>query len=291
MDAPTRYPYLHIDVPEADREEASELLWSLGAQGIEERDAGTLQPSRSGEMLTLLVSFADDEAATDAATRLGDRWPARLEHVEGDAWRHAWKRFFKPSRIGRHLVVKPSWETYDARPDDLVLTVDPGMAFGTGTHATTRLVLAELEARVAGGETVLDVGCGSGILAIAALKLGAAEAVAIDIDPDSVTASRENAELNRIVAPLDVSTTPVERVEGRYDIVIANIQANVLQALAEPLIQRVAPGGLLLLSGVLAGQAEAVRSAFAELQHLATPVEGEWVAIVLRSDEKSHASS
>lgn len=280
----TRYPYVHVDVSEEAAEVVAMQLWELGAQGVEERDASTLLgPEMAGAGVTLVASFADDDSAERAARELGGG--ARVVHVVGDDWREAYKRYFKVSRVGQRLVVRPSWEPYEPAADDVVLTVDPGMAFGTGTHESTRLLLGVLDGLVHGGERVLDVGCGTGILAIAALRLGAAHADCIDVDPDAVAVTLENAEHNGVRPGVAASTTPVEEVEGSYPLVLANIQADVLIPLCEALVARVAPGGHLLLSGILTPQVDAVRAAFSALICEAVPEEGEWSAVVLRRPE------
>ncbi|HEX4355329.1 MAG TPA: 50S ribosomal protein L11 methyltransferase, partial [Polyangiales bacterium] len=139
-----RYPYVHLDVPEDDRELVSSELFELGALGIEERDASTLLSAAVGTT-TLVASFADEDGARFAQTELSRRG-ARLEYVVGDAWRDGWRAYFKPLRIGERLVVRPSWEAYEAQPNDVVITLDPGQAFGTGTHESTQLILAALPA-------------------------------------------------------------------------------------------------------------------------------------------------
>jgi ribosomal protein L11 methyltransferase len=274
-----RYPYLHVDVDPEAVEEVSYLLWELGAQGVEERDQTTLNKSAGG--VTLVASFADDAAAESARQGLLPL-PARIEHVVGDAWRDAYKQYFKVTRLGPRLVIRPSWEPCVAEPTDVVVTVDPGRAFGTGTHESTRLLMAALDARVRGGERVLDVGCGTGILAICALKLGARDALCIDVDPDAVAVTRENAELNQVAERVRADTTPVEEVPDSYPLVLANIQASVLVPLAAPIAARVAPEGLLLLSGILVGQETEVLAAYPGFALEASPVEGEWIALILK---------
>lgn len=276
-----RYPYVHVDVPLAEVDRVSSALFDAGAQGIEERDATTLDKAR-GAGATLVASFDDDKTAKRVAKLFGKRFEARVEYVVGDAWRDAWRAYFKPTRLGKRLVIRPSWEEVEAKKRDVVLTLDPGRAFGSGTHASTRLVLAELDKRVRGEEAVLDVGCGSGILAVAALLLGSSRAVAIDVDADAVEVTRENAALNRVASRVRASTTPLEKVRGTYDLVLANIEAPVHLVLAESLVKRVAPGGILILSGILIGQEEAVLDAYAPLKCVARPTEGEWIALVLK---------
>jgi ribosomal protein L11 methyltransferase len=160
----------------------------------------------------------------------------------------------------------PSWERYTPAPDDVVIDLDPGMAFGTGTHASTQLVLEELQALADAGThppRILDVGCGSGILAIAALKRWpGAQCVAIDIDPLAVDATRENAAVNEVSPRIDVSATPVEDVAEAFPLVLANIQAHVLRLLKPALVARLARGGTLILSGLLTPQAAPLADEF-----------------------------
>lgn len=183
-------------------------------------------------------------------------------------WRDAWKRYFHVIRLTRQIVVVPSWETYTPADDDIVIHLDPGQAFGTGAHATTRLLLLELQALHDAGARVqrlLDLGTGSGILAIAAAHLWPESmGLAVDIDPLAVDAAADNARDNGVAARIACSDTPLEDIEGTFDLVLANIQANVIGALAEPLVARVAPGGYLLLSGLLSHQVEPVAARVAE---------------------------
>jgi ribosomal protein L11 methyltransferase len=284
-----RYPYVHIAVAAEEVEEVSYLLWELGAQGVEERDASTLL--KPGSMVVaqaqpvdvlLVASFADDATAASAIAELAPR-DARLEHVVGDEWLDAYKKYFKVTPLGARLVIRPSWEPYTPAAHEVVVTVDPGRAFGTGTHESTRLLMQVLDRRVRGGEQVLDVGCGTGILAICALALGAERALCVDVDPDAVEVTRENAELNQVSERVRAATTPIEEVEGRYPLVLANIQASVLVPLAEPIAARVAPGGLLMLSGILVGQESDVVAAYAAFTLEESPQEGEWIALVLKA--------
>jgi ribosomal protein L11 methyltransferase len=284
-----RYPYVHVAVAAEEVEEVSYLLWELGAQGVEERDASTLlkpgtpEPGApTSDAVLLVASFADDAAAQTAIEGLAPR-DARLTHVVGDEWLDAYKKYFKVTPLGERLVIRPSWEPYTPAAHEVVVTVDPGRAFGTGTHESTRLLMQALDRRVRGGEQVLDVGCGTGILAICALALGAEAALCVDVDPDAVEVTRENAELNQVRERVRAATTPIEQVEGRYPIVLANIQANVLVPLAEPIAARVAPGGLLLLSGILIGQENDVLAAYPGFSLEDSPKEGEWIALILRA--------
>ncbi len=281
MSAEARYPYLHVDVSNEEVEEVSYLLWELGAQGVEERDQTTLNRGTHEQGVTLVASFAEEGEAQDAARELYPR-EATVAFVVGDGWRDAYKAYFKVTHLGERLVIRPSWEPYTPSPTEVVVTVDPGRAFGTGTHESTRLVMKELDGRVRGGERVLDVGCGTGILAICALKLGAAAAVCLDVDPDAVAVCQENADLNGVRDRVQAATTAVEDVPGSYPIVLANIQATVLIPLATAIAGRVAESGLLVLSGILVGQEGDVLAAYPGFETLATPREGEWIALTLK---------
>lgn len=273
-----RYPCVHVPVSTDDVELASSILWDSGATGIEERDATTLDKS-SGADVTLVAHFDAEDDANEAVEALAEHWSARVEHIEGDAWKERWKEFWKPTRIGERFVVRPSWEPFEAGPRDVVITLDPGQAFGTGTHESTRLVLMELEGRVHGGERVLDVGCGSGILAIGALLLGADSAIATDIDPIAVDVTAENADVNRVADRVEASTRPVEEVEGTYPLVLANIQNAILVPMASALMAKVAPGGALILSGLLAPEEDEIREAFGELAFVGKRQDKDWIAL------------
>jgi len=280
MSAEPRYPFVHLEVAAADAELATDRFWELGAQGVEERDETTMNGS-SGPGRTLLVaSFADEALAERVATEIG----GQVEVIVGDDWRDAWKEHFQITPIGERLLLRPSWRDVPADAGErVVLTIDPGGAFGSGLHESTRLVLRVVEETVEGGESVLDVGCGSGILAIAALLLGAEGARCIDIEDSAVPTTTENAENNGVGDRVHASTDPLEAIEGRFDLVLANIQAPILIAMASQLVERMAEGGVLVLSGILEERAEEVREAFVAHGLDATiSADGEWRAITLR---------
>lgn len=284
--AAPRYPFVHVDVPAADAELVSLWLWELGAQGVEERDQSTFDRPNVDALTTLVGAFATEQAAAEAAEALSAEHPARVEFVVGDDWRDGWRAHFKPLRVGPRVVIRPSWEPYDAAPGDVVVTLDPGGAFGTGTHESTQLVLQQLQAHapeLSAADAVLDVGCGSGILSVAALLLGAPRVVAIDTDSAAVEATAENAEVNAVGPRLQVSDTPLSDIDGRFPFVVANIEAHVLIPIAEPLAARVAPGGLLVLSGVLSFQADDVLAAYPTMRCVDRAEAGDWVALTLRA--------
>jgi ribosomal protein L11 methyltransferase len=286
-----RYPQLSVDVPEDDAEEAAALLFELGAEGVEQRDATTLAASGTPGKATLVASFVTRALAEDASARIDSTWSPRLSDLVGDAWRDEWKKYFVPFRLTERVTIRPPWEPYTpTQLGEVVLDLEPGRAFGTGLHPTTALVARAIEAL--SGEifaphkqpvSMLDVGTGSGILALVALVLGASVARAIDVDPDAVALAAENAERNGLQGRLSVDATRVESVRETFPLVVANIEAAVLIALAEPLAQRVAPGGVLILSGILIERAADVRRAFATFDLASSPSEGEWAALVLRA--------
>jgi ribosomal protein L11 methyltransferase len=283
-----RYPHLAVDVTPDEADEAGALLFELGAEGVEERDATTLVRGAPGKV-TLVGSFEDEGVARSAIAELPAAWSPRLEQVVGDAWRDEWKKHFEPFRICHGIVVRPPWRTYAAAPGEQVIELEPGRAFGTGLHETTRLVAEILASRGAAGSSVLDVGCGSGILSFVALALGAETVRAIDVDPDAVAVTQENAHRNGLSSHVQADETPVGALRERYDAVLANIEAKTLIELAPSLVDRVAPGGLLVLSGILSssaapGQVEDVKRAFAAVGLHAVERQGvremgEWAAI------------
>src|SRR5437868_7305868 len=189
---------------------------------------------------------------------LGEHFVGDLQTriVNEEDWANAWKDYFHVTHIGQRLVIRPSWRTYVPRDDEVVLELDPGMAFGTGLHPTTRLCLEQVERRTKAGMRVLDVGTGSGILAIAAAKLGAAHVYAIDNSSVAVESATANAAMNdlrdRIQVVLGIlDETEAARMAGQYDLVVANIIAHIIGSIAPQLAQVLAPHGLLIVSGII----------------------------------------
>lgn len=237
-----------------------------------------------------------DQAAAEVAEALGHLQAfglrpigeLRTRLVHDADWAETWKAYFPVMRVARRLVIRPTWREHAAAADDVVLALDPGMAFGTGLHPTTRLCLAALEPLARDGRLdgarVLDVGCGSGILAIAALKLGAAEALGLDTDPIAIEATTENAARNDLSGRLTAREGSLPSGEGPFDIVVANLIAGVLVPLAPLLRDELQPGGTLLASGIFVDRETEVVDA---LQAAALVVEdrtseGDWVAVRVR---------
>jgi ribosomal protein L11 methyltransferase len=222
-----------------------------------------------------------------------------VRRIAEEDWANAWKAFFPVLHVGDRTVVVPPWRRY-RRPtggtgaDEIIVRLDPGLAFGTGTHPTTRLCLQAVEALITSGQRVLDVGTGSGILAIAAARLGA-DVVALDVDPLAVTAARANVRRNRVARRVRVSEgspdalfstaegEPSTKSAASFDVILANITARVNAALAPFLAPRLAPAGRLVASGILAESAELVVAAYAQLglEVAARAQEGDWVALTL----------
>lgn len=199
-------------------------------------------------------------------------------------WANAWKEHFHVHRVGARTVIRPPWREYVARPGDVVLDLDPGMAFGTGLHPSTQLCLIALEERLRPGMRVLDVGSGSGILTIAAAKLGAASVDALDVEEVAVRATRDNVARNQLATPIRVALGTVERTPeftGRYELVVANIIARIISELAPALVAALAPGGRLITSGIIVDRADEVHDALAAagLTTIERHRMGDWVCV------------
>lgn len=185
--------------------------------------------------------------------------------VKEEDWANAWKVHFQVHRIGERVVIRPPWQDYEPQGDEVVVELDPGMAFGTGLHPSTKLSILGVEQVVSEGDRILDVGTGSGILAIAALKLGASQADTVDVETVAVRAAGENAERNGVSDRLNVafgSVGPGEPFGGEYDVVLANIIARILIDLAEHLVKAMRPGGTIVLAGVIDSRERDVVDAF-----------------------------
>jgi ribosomal protein L11 methyltransferase len=264
-----RYWLVAIDVGPDDVEAVSMRMFDAGALGIEERDGPV--------HVTLVASYPDEKTARAASKALARG--ARVEQLEGDAWLDAWKEHFRPFRLCQGVWVRPPWEEHHPKRGEKVLVMEPGRAFGTGLHETTRLVaeaIRMLERTLPRGR-VLDVGTGSGILALVALAFGAREAMGIDTDADAIEVAKENAARNAMSDRATFSTTALARVRGQFEVVLSNIEADVLVDLEKALRQHLAFGGRMVLSGILDTREADVRAAFGK------PLEraqlGEWVAL------------
>lgn len=301
---------LEVKTPNNKAETLGTRLIEAGALGIEERPIPTEEheepasskhyiepqnewvqekiPTIKGD-LCLLVAYFDEEYQQDLVDPvlegLGFEGPYHWVKHRDDGWSTRWKEFFRPIEIGQNLVICPTWETYEPTEEQQILWIEPGMAFGTGQHATTRSCLVLIERYLNDTKKLFDVGCGSGILSLAALLLGVEEVVGIDIDADVIPIAEENAEKNGLLAKCDFSARAIEDVKEQYPFVVANIQAHILTPMAEELRRVVEPGGLLLLSGILDTQIDEIRETFEalELQSVETVHDEEWCSILLRA--------
>ena len=290
-----------IEIAREHAEALSEALMDVGALSVsvEDADEGTdaerplfgepgMEPTEAAwdhSRVVALTDEADDQAVIVAAAAgqvgLPNLPKFTTRKVENQDWVRLTQSQFAPIHIGKNIWVVPSWhEAPD--PDALILELDPGLAFGTGSHPTTRLCMEWLEAHPAPGKTVLDYGCGSGILAMVAKKVGAGEVVGVDIDPQAIESAADNAQRNHceIEYFLPDPFAQSAHAEQKFDIVVANILSSPLKLMAPMLSGRVAPGGALILSGVLARQAEEVAAAYAPFIKLGVWAEQDgWVAL------------
>lgn len=229
-------------------------------------------------------------AGLDAA-RIGfDAGPltVAVENVREEDWAENWKQYYKPFRVGERLVVKPVWEAFALRPDDLLIEIDPGMAFGNGTHETTAMCMALLERVLSSGDAVLDVGTGSGILAIAAARLGAQSVLAVDIDPVAVRVAQENIDRNGVGKTVTAQVGDLlAGVSLVADVVVANIIADVVIRLAGAVRTHLKPGGTFVCSGIIREREADVVQALVDAGFTVaeTVREGEWVAIAAKGHE------
>lgn len=267
-----------VTAPAAEAEVASDALWALGVVAVEER------PSADGQV-ELRTSLGDDAAfVRESLTGLAWRW--RFEEVD-DRVVDTWRAHAEPTWIAPDLVIRPAWQpSAEVAGDDVVVVdIDPGATFGMGDHPTTVLTARAMRAVLQRGCSVLDVGCGSGVLAIVACRLGADRAVGIDISPAAVPTTRANAERNGVATQIEVSTTPLAELDGEFDVVVANILAPALIELAADLCRVVATGGALVVSGILASRHDHVVAALAPLRVVRRDDLDGWTALTLRAGE------
>jgi len=266
--------------------------------GVELRDAGTLLSTAPGRTAVIalckpedrefVLASADEALATARESGLPvDPVTVRERQADESEWRDVWKQFFRATRVGRRFTVRPSWDPGPAPAGEFIIDLDPGRAFGTGAHPSTRLAIALAEKVREATPTIarfLDLGCGSGILSIVAERLWPeAAGLAIDNDPEATECSQENLERNRVKSVALVTGT-LEQAEAPFDVILANIQADVLCALAKDMAAKLAPTGRVILSGILCDQSDEVLSAYAHAGFgLDTQQdEGEWTGLLLR---------
>lgn len=294
-----RWLELSVKSPQEFVEPLSQIFYRYGHGGVVVESEGGFSPDEGESAspdawVTLKTYLPMNSTARERKARidLGVRLVAHVSPIsplmerelDEQEWQDSWKEHFDVLHVGRRLVVCPTWKEYQATAADIVLNLDPGMAFGTGHHPTTRACLEMLEEQVKPGTKVLDVGCGSGILSIAAAKLGASGVVGLEIDPVSVRVARSTVRLNGVGHGVRIvrGTLPHPDVTARgYSLVVANISARVVSELAGDIVKAVADGGTLIVSGVIAGNRagveEALDSEGARIDR--TAVDGDWVTM------------
>jgi ribosomal protein L11 methyltransferase len=274
---------LRIETDDARAEEVAAEALAAGATGAEVKDHDTGAPA--GRAI-VQAYFTRRETADEARGELG----GEIGELADADWAQDWKQHHRPVAVSPRLWVTPSWLAGGAPPGAVEVMIDPQMAFGTGSHETTFLCLqaldaflAERGARGAAAPAVLDVGTGSGVLSIAAVRLGAARAVGIDNDPVAVRTARKNAELNGVAERCTFTSDGPVRVQGTFDLVIANIFTNTLDELSGAIAGKVAKGGTLHLSGILVHQTEEVRRAYEArgMRQVAVVTRDEWVLLAM----------
>jgi len=301
----TRWLEIRLSVSDSAVDLVSQILADLGSVGIiagEQKLDTFIAPDPdlfcNAPGLRAFFPFPDDPAAFRDTLRQelkvletflpGFELPDLEFHdLQNADWAHDWRQHFPPLRVGQRLVVCPSWVEWPKEPGQIVLTLDPGQAFGTGTHATTGLCLeliAELCDSPQPPNTALDVGTGSAILAMASVALGVESVVACDIDLEACRVAIENVRHNGLQAQIEVTDCPIEEIPGQFDLLLANILAAENIRLAQPFIDHLNPNGMLLLSGILAEQQHQVHEAYAALPVDLVEVRhrDEWICMVYR---------
>lgn len=313
-----------IHTTEVATEMISNLIHELGAGGVAIEESGTLNKERDTtygklydkplndipEGRAVIQGYFDETMDMEVVMAELQERVVELEQfdidtgnptyslklVDDEEWATAWKQYFKPIRVTDRLTIKPTWEEYAATENEIIIELDPGMAFGTGTHATTTLCLQMLEKHMQGGEDVIDVGTGSGVLAIAAAKLGARQVLAVDLDPVAIHSANENTAQNQLEAQINVKLSDLLGVlkesESGGDlnvhipvqIVVANILAEIILLFVQDVYDVLQPGGIYIASGIITSKEQLVEQAFvdANFEIIEKSYDGDWVAIVAR---------
>lgn len=295
---------MNIGINDAMIDDPDEILAMIASPGPSEWYDESQIPDLSMIEPAVTVFFADDEegrsksndvrkAIEELAKSVAEgRYGAEADlgelsvsaKVEDDVlWRDKWKEYFKPTKLSNNIVVKPTWCEYEPNEEDIVIEIDPGMAFGTGTHETTMLCIRMIEKYMHGGYKVLDVGSGSGILSIAAVKLGASDVLGIDIDEDAVRVSNENYELNKVSDRAKAIVGDLTAgVDYKANIVVANLLADIVMRLSKDAKRHLGEKGIFITSGILTEKSEAVEKCMIEcgFEIVEKAILGEWCSIV-----------
>ena len=293
-------------------EAVTDILYGLGAQGVAIDEPVDVERLREDELYwdyidekllendteetKIMAYFSEEETnlpekiavikekirnLTEFGLSIGSG-TVELSNVNQEDWESAWKQYFKPVHVTDRIVVKPEWEEYSPQEGEIVIEIDPGMAFGTGTHETTSMCINQIEKNLKSGDTVIDIGCGSGILSMAAVLLGAEKATGVDLDPVAVRVALENVELNNLQDKIEIlhgNLTDV--IREKADIVVANIMADIILILLEDVREFIKDDGLFISSGIIQEKRAAVEARLLEKNFSIVEVEtkGEWCAI------------
>ncbi len=308
---------LSIEISSNDVEKASNIMTMISSGGLYIEDYSDMEEvlptvgyydyidqsllDKDKTKATIHCYLGEDISLLEITTYISERFSKQgISYNISDKtvfekdWQDSWKKYFKPKRVGKRLVVRPSWEQYQKQQGDLVVTIDPEMAFGTGEHETTMLCMMLLEDRVSSGETVLDMGCGSGILSVACLLLGAKKAVAVDLDPNAVKVSEKNRKVNGFdekdmtvyCGNASTDSELEQKLSTGYDIVVANIVSDVIKMQSDMYFEKLKKGGYLIASGIIDTRSDEVidavqKSGFTIIEQKL--LKG-WVALVAQKD-------
>ena len=306
---------IRIKTTEEAYDAISEMLISIGSGGVAIEDPNEVKReiekpntldyaddeflNSLGEDITVKAYFPKDRNIKELVELVKEKLAfisnfldigeGHVDYTEMDEhdWANEWKKYYKPDHITDNIVIKPTWEQYDRKADEIVIELDPGMAFGTGTHETTRMCARLLSKYVAAGDRVIDVGCGTGILSIIAAKLGAEHVTAVDIDSVAVKVAKENCSINHADDVIDVFAgvlTDIDIRGERADIIAANIIANVIIDIAEAVPRYIKKDGYFITSGIIRERKQEVINAYVSRNFAleATLEAGEWVAMAFR---------
>jgi ribosomal protein L11 methyltransferase len=302
---------LAVNIEEDASEMISEILLESGAAGTqmiggknpETNGYGEILPAEAAGECRVCAYFPMDEELEGRVARVKERLAGLLEVDLGfdpgtlqvqtesareEDWENEWKKYFKPQRVSDYIVIKPTWEEYTPENDETVVEIDPGMAFGTGTHETTRMCIALLEEYLQAGDLVLDVGCGSGILSVAAAKLGAGSVLALDLDSVAVETAEKNVALNDTGQTVRVIRSDILSAvsrETRFNIVVANIIADVIVELNQTVLEYMKKPGIYICSGIIRERLDDVLASLKEngLRAIKILNMGEWCAVACKS--------
>ena len=298
----TTWIEIKLSIPAAEVDAVANFLIEHGSNGIVE-ESHSLSPAQVPEedQVILKAYLKNDVNINSCINNLTNyleslyalnkktgRPELSIREIEDEDWNEKWKSFFEPIKVTKHIVIKPSWRNYWRQESEIVIEIDPGMAFGTGTHASTRLCLLAIE-ELAGklhdidASSLLDVGTGSGILALAASLLGIKQVKGIDIDHQAVACAKKNAAINSVSEEVVFTSTPLGKLNGRFSIIVANILPQTLIDMKDDLINHLSPSGYLILSGILNEKATEVIDAFRkDISFIKEMKEGEWSCLIFK---------